>query len=86
MGTIRRKYGIIGRMNPTLEKIASDRERYSCIVKTLGECKIDSPVRHHEFVREGERIVVTIKADDTMQLNGMPMSRRPFVKICFICS
>ena len=54
-----RKYGIIERMNPTLEKIASDRERYSCIVKTLGECKIDSPVRHHEFVREGERIVVT---------------------------
>ena len=28
---------------------------------------------------KGERIVVTIKADDTMQLNGMPMSREEVV-------
>ncbi len=51
-------------MNHTLEKIASDREKYSCTVKTLGECKIDSPVRHHEFVHEGERIVLTEALDE----------------------
>ena len=28
---------------------------------------------------KGERIVVTIRADDTMQLNGMPMSREEVV-------
>jgi biopolymer transport protein ExbD len=28
---------------------------------------------------KGERIVVTIKADDTMQLNGMPMSREEVI-------
>ena len=28
---------------------------------------------------KGERIVVTISADDTMQLNGMPMSREEIV-------
>ena len=28
---------------------------------------------------KGERIVVTISADDTMQLNGMPMSREEVV-------
>ena len=46
-------------MNKTLEKIASDSEKYSCLVKTLGECKIPSPVRHHEFVQDGDRIVLT---------------------------
>ena len=43
----------------TLEKIAADKERYSCRVETLGECKIDSPLVQHQFVREGERIFVT---------------------------
>ena len=28
---------------------------------------------------KGERIVVTIRADDTMQLNGMPMSREEVI-------
>lgn len=28
---------------------------------------------------KGERIVVTIKADDTMQLNGMPLSREEVI-------
>ena len=43
----------------TLEKIAANKERYSCRVETLGECKIDSPLVQHQFVREGERIFVT---------------------------
>ena len=46
-------------MNTTLDKIASNREEYSCNVDTLGECKIDSPVRHHDFIREGDRVYLT---------------------------
>ena len=46
-------------MTTTLDKIASNREAYSCNVDTLGECKIDSPVRHHDFIREGDRVYLT---------------------------
>jgi len=46
-------------MSSTLDKIAANKEEYSCKVETLGECKIDSPIRHHEFLRDGERILVT---------------------------
>ena len=49
-------------MSSTLDKIAADPERYSCQIETLGECKIPSPVSHHEFIREGERILVTENA------------------------
>ena len=42
-----------------LDKIASHQDQYSCKVDTLGECKIVSPVHHHEFIREGERIFVS---------------------------
>ena len=45
-------------MSSTLDKIAADRIKYSCNVETLGECKIASPVSHHEFIQEGERILV----------------------------
>ena len=41
----------------TLEKIAADRERYSCQVETLGECKLPSSLQGLEFVRAGERIL-----------------------------
>ena len=44
-------------LESTFEKIASDRTRYSCQVETLGECKIDSPVRSQEFIHEGERVL-----------------------------
>ena len=44
-------------LESTFEKIASDRTRYSCQVETLGDCKIASPVRSQEFIREGERIL-----------------------------
>ena len=46
-------------MNATLDKIANNREEYSCNVDTLGECKIPSPVRHHEFIAEGDRLFLT---------------------------
>ena len=46
-------------MSTTLDKIAANQDVYSCRVETLGECKIDSPIRHHEFIEEGERILVT---------------------------
>ncbi len=49
-------------MNATLDKIANDRDEYSCNVDTLGECKISSPVRHHEFIAEGDRIYLTENA------------------------
>ncbi|MBO5648241.1 MAG: ATP-dependent 6-phosphofructokinase [Kiritimatiellae bacterium] len=43
----------------TLDKIASNQDKYSCRVETLGECKIVSPVHHHEFINDGERIFVS---------------------------
>ena len=46
-------------MSNTLEKISANPGEYSCQVDTLGPCTIDSPVRHHEFVPEGERILMT---------------------------
>ena len=46
-------------MNTVLDKILSDRTKYSCSVKTLGDCKIVSPVRHHAYVKDGERIFAT---------------------------
>ena len=46
-------------MSSTLEKILANPEEYSQEVPRLGECKIPSPVRHHEFVDEGERILIT---------------------------
>ena len=46
-------------LNSTLEKIVADREKYSCQVETLGECKIKSPLVQQAFIREGERVFVT---------------------------
>ena len=39
-------------------------------METLGECKIDSPVRHHEFIRDGERILVTENESFMKYLEG----------------
>jgi len=38
------------------DKILSDREKYTSDVKTLGECKIASPVHYHNFVKDGDRV------------------------------
>ena len=46
-------------MSTTLEKITANPGEYSCTVDTLGPCTIASPVRHHEFVPEGDRIIMT---------------------------
>ena len=46
-------------METILDKIASDRKKYNCNVRTLGECKIVSPVRHHDFIRDGQRVLLT---------------------------
>ena len=46
-------------MATTLDKIAADPDGYSCEIDTLGECKIASPVSHHEFIRDGDRILVS---------------------------
>ncbi|MGN0855599.1 MAG: ATP-dependent 6-phosphofructokinase [Kiritimatiellia bacterium] len=42
-----------------LDKIVAHPDRYSCQVETLGECRIASPVHHHEFIQDGERILIT---------------------------
>ena len=42
-----------------IEKIIANQSQYSCNVETLGPCTIKSPVHHHEFIREGERIFVS---------------------------
>jgi 6-phosphofructokinase 1 len=46
-------------MSTVLEKIIANREKYSCNVKTLGECKLPSPVRHKKYVDDGERVFAT---------------------------
>ena len=46
-------------MNTTFEKIIANREKYSCNVGRLGECKIASPVSHLEFICEGRRVLVS---------------------------
>lgn len=42
-----------------LDKIVENQGAYSCKVDILGERTIASPVRHHEFIADGERILVT---------------------------
>ena len=42
-----------------LEKILSDREKFSCQVRTLGECRLKSPMPEGQFVADGERIFAT---------------------------
>ena len=46
-------------MNALLDKIVADRAKYSCDVKTLGTANIVSPIRHHDFVRDGQRVLLT---------------------------
>lgn len=46
-------------MSSVLEKIIANREKYSCNVRTLGECKLPSPVRHKKYVDDGERVFAT---------------------------
>ena len=45
-------------METTFEKIAADPAAYPFDVQTLGECKIPSPVRHHDFVPDGDRVMM----------------------------
>ena len=42
-----------------IEKIFSDPQAYSLNVETLGECKIESPIRNREFIDTEERILIT---------------------------
>lgn len=49
----------------TLQKIAADSAKYNFAVDSLGECKIDSPVRHNDFVDEGARVLLS---SDTQEL------------------
>ncbi|MCL1921236.1 MAG: ATP-dependent 6-phosphofructokinase [Kiritimatiellaeota bacterium] len=42
-----------------LEKILANPSEYSPDVDRLGECKIDSPVRSRDFVKENDRILIS---------------------------
>lgn len=42
-----------------LDRILSDRERFTCQVSTLGECRLQSPMSAGQFVPDGERIFAT---------------------------
>ena len=46
-------------MSPTLEKIAAAPQDYPFDVDTLDECRIASPVRKHEFVPDGARVLMS---------------------------
>ena len=46
-------------MQSTLDKVAAEPAAYSFDIDVLGECRIPSPVRHHAFVPEGERVYMT---------------------------
>ena len=43
----------------SIDRICADPGKYSFDVDRLGECKIASPIRHHEFIEDGGRIMVT---------------------------
>lgn len=64
----------------TIDKIMSNPEAYPQEVQRLGECKIPSPVRRHEFVDEGERILInencSMIADLTEKLGHAPSFER----------
>ena len=55
-------------MSDIMDKIAGDQVRYTCQIKTLGECRIPSPVRHHKYVGERERVFAL--EDETRALNA----------------
>ena len=46
-------------MSQVIDKIIASPEKYSFDIERLGECKITSPVRRHEFVQDDERIFIT---------------------------
>lgn len=50
-------------MEPLLEKIAANREKYDCNVKSLGEAKISSPIRRHDFIKDGQRVLMSGDTD-----------------------
>lgn len=48
-----------GQETTLVGRIAADPVKYSCEVKTLGKCKIPSPILRHDFVKEGQRVLLT---------------------------
>lgn len=57
-------------MSTTLDKIAANPEEFSFSVDRLGECKIPSPVRHHDFIHEGEKILISNSIPDLKKWNS----------------
>lgn len=63
-----------------IERIFSDSKDFSLNVDTLGECKIESPIRNREFIDEDERILITENARNLKrvaeQIGEMPSFER----------
>ncbi|MCQ2368119.1 MAG: ATP-dependent 6-phosphofructokinase [Kiritimatiellae bacterium] len=53
-----------------MDIILDNPEKYTGVVDRLGECKIDSPVHHHEFVQEGDAIHSTENAQLYKELSA----------------
>ncbi len=63
-----------------IEKIVASPRDYTLDVDTLGECKIDSPIRNREFIDPAERILITenvkLLNDATQHLGITPSFER----------
>ena len=63
-----------------IEKIVASPHDYTLDVETLGECKIDSPIRNREFIDPDERILITenvkLLHDATQHLGITPSFER----------
>ncbi|MCL2103660.1 MAG: ATP-dependent 6-phosphofructokinase [Kiritimatiellaeota bacterium] len=59
-----------------LEKILANLSEYSLDVDRLGECKIDSPVRSRDFVKEHDRILIS-ENDRVLQFLREKIGRAP---------
>ncbi|HRR35219.1 MAG TPA: ATP-dependent 6-phosphofructokinase [Kiritimatiellia bacterium] len=63
-----------------IEKIVASPHDYTLDVETLGECKIDSPIRNREFIDPAERILITenvkLLHDATQHLGMTPSFER----------
>jgi len=57
----------------TLEKIAAHKDKYSCLIERLGECKIASPLRHNDFIGDGDdsRVLVSANAQQLLHLKDI---------------
>ncbi|MBO4286979.1 MAG: ATP-dependent 6-phosphofructokinase [Kiritimatiellae bacterium] len=59
-----------------IDRLIANPEEYSFEVQTLGECKIDSPIRHRDFLNDDETILVT-ENDRYLKFFEEKLGRKP---------